>query len=602
MFTTIAWPFNFPDAMSRQNPTPPPPEPESSTWWQTRSGFFKKTIVLLAILIFGTALWTAVRMGLNYQSEKLLDMALAYQAKGRIDDAKLALETATRLVQSNGSVDFLGRLARNCASLGLSQQARVVYRILLSKRNLDFITGQEMLALTVSLKEPVTTRHIFNFLHVRAGSDFLPLLFLAEARVSLGDDDTALEDLKKAGRPDSNTGLVVGIREQTSKKALPFATAANVRDTLESLSRKFGDRSAFPIYLGLKKACVPFESQPEYALRLKQHPACDMEMRLFANAILLRRNPASKQAIMAEILDACRLATIQDRILAANWLMKEQEPDLAASLITENEAMLESQAFPIWFDAHTETKQVEKLQRALQAVQNKMPETMWVYRNSVVMELSGQKEEAQAARFSALKNAKKNQTLLKQLAIQAAMAGDRETLTRCLQEASKSKANASEMLSGIFSAVRESRNTKRLADFLFVAVSNPALSSDPAIRSQLEYSNILLGKKVSKEELKKLAKQNRNTPECLFSYLAGLVASGNSEEALVELKKAKPDLDARSLEAWQQAILVWIFTKNARSEEALEFAALIPPQALSFQEQAVLDSFLTTANKQRHQP
>jgi hypothetical protein len=588
--------------MSRQNPTPPPPEPESSTWWQARSGFFKKTTLLLAILIFGTVLWTTVRLGLNHQSEKLLEMALAYQASGRNDDAKLALETASRLVQSNGSVDFLGRLGRNCASIGLSQEARVVYRMLLRKRNLDFITGQEMLALSIRLKEPVTTRHIYNFLQVRAGSDFLPLLFLAEARVSLGDDDTALEDLKKAGRPDSNTGLVVGIREQTQKKALPFANAANVRDTLESLSRKFGDRSAFPIYLGLKKACVPFESQPEYALRLKQHPACDMEMRLFANAILLRRKPASKQAIMAEILEGCRHATIQDRILAANWLMKEQEPDLAASLITDKEAVLASQAFPIWFDAHAETKQVEKLQSALQAVQNKMPESMWLFRSSLVMELAGQKEEAEAERFSALKNAKKNQTLLNQLAIQSAMAGDKETLAGCLKEAAKNKAHASEMLRAIISAVRESRNLRRLADVLLVAASNPTLSSDPAIRSELEYSNILLARKVDRDELKKLAKNNRASPECLFSYLAGLVASGNAEEALAELKKAKPDLDARSLASWQQAILVWIFTKNARNEEALEFAALIPPQALSFQEQAVLDRFLVTANKQRLQP
>jgi hypothetical protein len=264
--------------------------------------------------------------------------------------------------------------------------------------------------------------------------------------------------------------------------------------------------------------------------------------------------------------------------------------------------VLVSQAFPIWFDAHAETKQVEKLQSALQAVQNKMPESMWLFRSSLVMELAGQKEEAEAERFSALKNAKKNQTLLNQLAIQSAMAGDKETLAGCLKEAAKNKAHASEMLRAIISAVRESRNIRRLADVLLVAASNPTLSSDPAIRSELEYSNILLARKLDRDELKKLAKNNRASPECLFSYLAGLVASGNAEEALAELKKAKPDLDARSLASWQQAILVWIFTKNARNEEALEFAALIPPQALSFQEQAVLDRFLVTANKQRHQP
>ena len=143
--------------------------------------------------------------------------------------------------------------------------------------------------------------------------------------------------------------------------------------------------------------------------------------------------------------------------------------------------------------------------------------------------------------------------------------------------------------------VRKSRDTKLLADVLFAVNTAILPSSDPGLRSELEYTNLLLGREVDWAELNRPAQQKSTATGLLFPYLAGLVASGKAKEALHELNKKHPELNARPLEPWQQAILVWIFAKNGLQKEACKLTALIPPQGLSTQEQALLEQFLQNA-------
>jgi hypothetical protein len=450
--------------------------------------------------------------------------------------------------------------------------------------------------LAIKLNEPLTTRYLFDHLQVQSGGGLLPLLLKARARIESGDWVKALADLRDASDKNYKVGLKVGIREQMGLLPAPFATTGDGKDILDELSEKIGDRSALPIYLGLLRSCVPLESQTEWANRLKKHPACDMRMRLLADGILARRSPATKPALVAEVLAFAQERPLPDRILAAQWLVREQEPAQASSLISEDEAFEDTGAFPIWFEANAACGQTNGLLGAMSRLREKMPYGIWLFRSAQVLELSGKTESSWEAKLAAFEQGKKNPATFTQLLHLAATAGDKETLPLYLQATAKDTSR-NEKLRNLVIEVRKSRDTKLLADVLFAVNTAILPASDPALRSVFEYTNLLLGREVDWNELKKAAQQKPTTPERFFPYLAGLVASGNAKEALQELIKKQPELDARAIEPWQQSILVWIFAKNERQEEAREFAALIPPHGLSTQEQALLDQFLQAGPK-----
>lgn len=562
-------------------------------WWNRNKHFLKKIFFLLILVAFGTVGWRLVRMGLNAQCESLIKTAITFRVSGNNEDAKLALQTAVRL-QPDGPPELLRNLAELCAASDLEIPALKIYRSLWRAKKLTFGDARRMSNLAVKLNEPLTIRYLFDYLQVKSGGSLLPLLLKARARMESGDWVKALADLQDASNKDYKVGLQVGIREQLHSLPAPFATTNNGKDILDELSEKIGDRSALPIYLGLLKACVPLESQTEWAYRLKKHPACDMRMRLLADSILARRSPATKPALAAEVLALAQDKPLPDRILAAQWLLREQEPAQASLLITEEEAFEDTHAFPVWFEANAACGQSNRLLGAVSRLREKMPYAIWLFRSAQALELSGKTDSSREAKLAAFEQGKKNPATFTQLLQLSALAGDKETLPLYLQATAKDTSR-NEKLRNLVVEVRKSRDTNLLADVLFAINTAILPSSDPSLRSELEYTNLLLGREVNWNELKKAAQQKPATPERLFPYLAGLVASGNAKEALQQLIKKQPELDARSLEPWQQAIMVWIFAKNERREEAREFATLIPPHGLSIQEQALLENFLQTA-------
>ena len=563
------------------------------SWWQRRGRFFRKTIVLLVIVTLGLAAWRLLRSAMDLQCERFIQLATTFKQNGNNEDARLAILTAVRFWPDR--LDLLRNLAQLCASSDLKFQASQLYGSIWRKRKLNLEDTRHMLVLSLFLNDQLRTRYLLDHINVQSGGGLLPLLLKTRARVELGDIENAIADLQDAADKDYRIGLQVRIREQAESMPPPFATTHDGFKILEELADEIGDRSALPVYIGLLKACVPWDIQPEWAVRLKKHPACDMRMRLLADAIVVWRSPSAKPTVVSEILNFAKDKPLGDRILAARWLLREKQPAEAASLIGDEETLEEQEAFAVWFEANAASGQSKKLLVAVSQLREKLPYGIWLLRSAQALDLVGKTEASREARLAALEQAKKNPDVCAKLLTESAFEGDRDFLPLYLQ-AMPNNTSSREKLRDLISSVRNKGDSQLFGSLLSAIDSTPIPFKDSHLRSELEYTNLLIGREMDWTALKETAQQKPITPETHFPYLAGLVASGNPKQALNDLLQFHPNLDARSLEPWQQAILVWILTKNERRPEALEFAALIPAHGLTTQERTLLDRFLKTAN------
>lgn len=578
------------EPMTPKRPNNDDHETGKLSWWQKKSRFFRRTIVLLVIITLGMAGWRLLRLGKDLQCERFMRIAATYKQNGNNEDAKLALLTAIRFWPD--SSELLRRLAQLCDASDLKLQASQLYGSIWRKRELNIEDTRHMLVLSIFLNNELRTRYLLEHINIQSGGGLLPFLLKARARIALGDIPKAIADLQDAADKDYKVGLQVRIPEQAQALPPPFATSKDGFKTLAELADEVRDRSALPLYIGLLKACVPWDAQPEWAARLKKHPACDMRMRLLADAILVWRSPSTKPIVVAEILEFAKDKPLGERILASQWLLRENEPEQAASLIKDEEALEKAEAFTVWFEANAASGQSKKLLVAVSQLRETLPYGTWLLRSAQALDMVGKTEASREARLAALEQAKKNPDLCAKLLTESAFAGDRNFLPLFLQ-AMPNSASSKEKLRDLISSVRKKGDSRLFGTLLSAIDSTPIPFKDAHLRGELEYTNLLLAREIDWNALTKAGQQKPVTPESHFPYLAGLVAMGNPKEALSDLLKFHPNLDARTLEPWQQAILVWILAKNERWPEAFEFAALIPPHGLSTQERALLDRFLT---------
>jgi len=136
-----------------------------------------------------------------------------------------------------------------------------------------------------------------------------------------------------------------------------------------------------------------------------------------------------------------------------------------------------------------------------------------------------------------------------------------------------------------------------LLDFLEGALKSPLLKNDVAVLASLASTKLALKLPVPLAELELRANQHPNNVHCRMTYALGLLCEGRKAKAIFELENGDHRFNVASLGPWQKAIFACVLAANDRLTEAQSLAAAIPPDSLTIQEVALLNSFLDSSTR-----
>jgi cytochrome c-type biogenesis protein CcmH/NrfG len=447
----------------------------------------------------------------------------------------MALDTALRLNPKNFRA--LRLLAPSQAASGQKAEAMKTWQKLVDGGGLILVDVPEYARLAAELQDWEIADRLVDA--VSAGAPkALPHHLRAELAVIRGNLSVAEEALRRAlsidGSPESRAALARFLLVHRNSPE----TAPEILRLLRGLSKDPGNLGALALSSALENRLVPESERSEWVRELLEHPKATAPMLLIAEDARIQADPALRPLAAARVYARFLGKPLDSRERAVFWLMAQKEPDLAARMVTLDEAVGRPQLFVKWLDALSASRRLEQFFDALKDPRNPLPEVQVRLYLANGMKRAGRADEAATLYEKILEESAADPSTQSKVLAYLYLDGENvlfEKGLRPLLSNPSTAAPAMDVLLPLIHNMRDIHQTRRIHEL----GSDAGMAGTIELQNELDYCDLILGKPVEAGRLRSVALKNPGSLGMRLTWTMALLRSGRIPEALVEIAAAE---------------------------------------------------------------
>lgn len=374
----------------------------------------------------------------------------------------------------------------------------------------------------------------------------------------------------------------------------------NATDDLVTLLRELGRNQstigAEALSSGAVRGIVPPAEIESWLTLLRSHPAATPAMLLTVDRLDALLHPRNQYAIAENAARRLRSATLADRDVGMRWLSSIGEYNLASPLVSLDEAKHDRATMEGWLVNQTHAGNFDAVLAATASPNLPLPaHSQKIFRGNALTHTGKSPEGLQLMRAACEETGTSRAALLDALAILAIIRVHplfEEELTKAVSDPD----TTSEIVDSLAKAIHLSGDAVAVRRFYEIAAAAPALRGNERIFSARDHFRLLLNLDVDISDLARRAEISRD-PSPRITYIHGLLNSGKSAAALVEMEDRAPAINPAFLTASQQAVVAATFAANNRVREALSVLSQLRQDQLTIQEREWLRGYFDAASK-----
>ena len=528
--------------------------------------------------------WTA------RQSRQLATQAETHLRQGRATEARMALDTALRLNPSNTSA--LRSLAALQTAQGQPADAMKTWQQLVDAGGLVFSDIPPYARLAAETQDWEIARRLLDA--TKAGAPpSLPHLLQAELSTIRGDHDSAENSLRTALSLDpSRESRAALARFLLIHKNTP-ENSPEILTHLRDLSREKNELGALALASALENNLVPPDELDRWITTLNRHPKATPAMLLVADTARIRRDPATRPLVAATVFARLGNESLDARTAGLHWLLAAKEPDLAARLVTPDEALARPDLLVKWLDALSASGRRQQLLEILDHPANPLPSVQTRLYRANTLKLLGRPDEARDIHRALLEENSTNPEATLKILTYLYLAGENTVFENELRTLLSKSATARPALQALLPVVQSLRDIHQLRRLHELAHDSGGLTNTLQLRNEIDYCDLLLGRPVEPRSLEILARRNPENLPFRLTWTLHLLATGQAPRALVELDSlARIHTTDPHLFARRELLRATAHAATGDRAQALKIQARLPRKNLTLQETALLSRTL----------
>lgn len=559
-----------------------------------RSWWFR-SLVVLALL--GGCVWAgqwALGKFERRQSRQLVEMASGYLQEGKVEEARMGLDTAVRLDPRNAQA--LRMLARLREAQGSGQEAMEAMRRLSEsgQLTLDDLSTYSMMAARngdSALAERLADAA------ARGGNPVLRHLLRAELAAGKNDLEGAEKELREAAEADKAGGAKLALARFLVQRRLNAETAPEVLKMLQELSANQGPLGAEALALGVAGGVVPRDGMGAWITSMRAHPAKNGRMLLLADTAEVALAPDGKTAVAGRMAARLQGAAVEERVQGMVWAMRMGEPAVASGMLSPEEAAKDAGVFSAWLDALAVQGKWQEISAQLAREGQPLPVYLrTLYAGRALVE-QGKVAEGRAEYAKALQVSYANREDFIRTVAYLATAGDEGLFEQGLRRALEDKPDRrDEVMRAVVPAVASKRDAAETLRVYEIAASVPGAAEEGTLQNDMDYLALVLDRPVDGRRIALRSGANPRDFSYRLTHAMALIREGKGKEALQVLEDCEPDVFVPALPPHQKAVVAAALASAGKPQEAVHVASMVPPAGISRQEADFLVERIRAAN------
>ena len=541
---------------------------------------------MLAVIggLVGGGLWAVGKVE-RRQSRKLTEMADNYLQEGKVEEARMGLETALSLDSRNAKA--LRMMAGLRRAQGAEPEALDAMRRLAEsgQMSLDDLVNYALMAARAG-DSALAERLAENA--GRGGNNVIPHMIRAELGAVKNDPEAVEKELRLAAEVDESGRSKLLLARFLVQRRLNAETAPEVLAILRSLSSKNDALGAESMGMILSAGLVPPAEAEVLVKTIRQHPATNPGLLLLADTTEVGLKPDQKAEVVRRAAERLKGAPVEQRVEAMGWAMRLGEPATASTLLTPEEAAKEARIFSLWLDSLAQQNRWAEITAQLSKEGTPLPAYLRGLYAGRALVASGQGNEGRAEYAKALQAASlKREDFLQAVAYLGA-AGEDGLFEKGLRQALEKPDDAQIVMRAVVPAVASRRDAAQTLKVYEIAAATPALKNDLTLKNDIDYLTLTLGRPVDARAIAQRSESNPRDFAFRVTYALSLLKAGDGRKALEVLESCEPDVHVVALPPHQKAIVAAAMASAGKQKEALQVASQIAPMAISQQLAAFL--------------
>ena len=425
-----------------------------------------------------------------------------------------------------------------------------------------------------------------------------PHLINAESFAKQGDSSAQENELRLAlGIQENQATLSALIQYLMSQPDLMPNRASELDQLLQKMAKSNDAQGLDALRLGLVTPSLVKNDRMKWIEQYRSHPAATSESLLRADELQTQIDPSAREGLIQAQVKRVLGLRFDQREPVIRWMLKNDQPESALAILPLKEAIQSREGFLLWIEAASRSKRWSEMEVALRNPANPLParDTLPFLAQSLKMRGDLANADTIYRKAIALHESQPESTgeIFRHLILAGEWGLVRENLDVLFEDSELALGN----FKAIASILRSQRDSQYLLEFLEGALKSPLLKNDVAVLASLASTKLALKLPVPLAELELRANQHPNNVHCRMTYALGLLCEGRKAKAIFELENGDHRFNAASLGPWQKAIFACVLAANDRLTEAQSLAAAIPPDSLTIQEGALLNSFLDSSTR-----
>jgi hypothetical protein len=343
--------------------------------------------------------------------------------------------------------------------------------------------------------------------------------------------------------------------------------------------------------VALAGGVAPEEKRSEFVSSIRMHPKPSEKILLLADTAELAIDPSSKPRVVEGLVRRLKNGKIADRVTGAMWLNSQGQPREVLELIRPEDAISNAAAMRTWLDSVAALGDWNAMLGVLARKDVPLPPHMVRVYTARALKMDGRPAEGEAAYRAALEEFRDKPQEIGEVLEYLHRSGEYAIFDEGLQVQLAKPGEALDIVVRMVPVVLDARDSKRMRDFIAMALESPNLAGNPAIRNDADYLDLVLGRPVDAAALRQRQSENPGDAALLFTLALERLKNGNPRESLALIENA--GIDPRALAPNHLTVLACVLAANGRPEAALQVAARIPASRISNEELEMLKSFLS---------
>jgi tetratricopeptide (TPR) repeat protein len=556
--------------------------------WQNR--WLALIVAGVALVLFWglpTAVRSVFRVAANSQSSKLARLGGEYIAKGNLEAARMSAETSLRLAPENP--DALRLLASIFQTEGRTADAFEAYQKL-SRTGYATLEEFKGFAILASQKGYTSIANWLATWVAQQGEPDFPFMMQAASLDSEGKKDEALAMLRE--------GLAVSNSDLARRELARFLLAnseygesnGEVYSLLKDVAKGDGTMGHEALVVGILSGVVPLEERPAWLERMRRHPLANEQTYAIANAVEVAADPSAKPRIVKALVTRVYGKSLDDRLLAARWLLRHGEAARVMEIIPLEQARSRPDALSIWLEAQAALGQWQMIHDAMGANMLSLPPSSGRLVYGQALKKIGRIDEGRSQyRQALLELGGDPDQLLPALAFLHSD-GEKDLFRENVKPLLAREDTALKSVQQIAPAIQQEGDAAALRDFLQLTSDSGPLAKYSALLNEMAYLDLVLGRPVDHSSIDQRSANFPDNPAFRLTNALSQLHQGSKAKAL--LIAENPKLRARDLPPQHQLILACILAANGKTSEADQIAKPLSVAPLTVQERKMLGTYL----------